>query len=70
MSHISQYDSQRIQCTGRRDSEFRETLRMEPNDVNNYANLAAIYTILNRLDEAEAVYSSRTSTSWRVSYCS
>jgi tetratricopeptide (TPR) repeat protein len=37
-------------------SEFREALRLEPNDVNNYSNLGVAYQNLNRLDEAEAVY--------------
>src|SRR5208282_3468846 len=36
--------------------EFREALRLEPNDVNNYENLEWAYRALNRLDEAEAVY--------------
>jgi len=36
--------------------EGRESLRLEPNDVTNYLNLANAYTNLNRLDEAEAVY--------------
>ncbi len=36
--------------------EHREALRLEPNDVFNYGNLAFDYTALNRLDEAEAVY--------------
>ena len=35
---------------------FREALRLEPNMVANYLNLAQTYVILNRLDEAEAVY--------------
>jgi tetratricopeptide (TPR) repeat protein len=37
-------------------SEFREALRLEPNNVNNYFNLGSAYQFLNRLDEAEAVY--------------
>jgi serine/threonine protein kinase/tetratricopeptide (TPR) repeat protein len=36
--------------------ESRESLRLEPNDVTNYLNLANAYTNLNRLDEAAAVY--------------
>jgi len=36
--------------------EYREALRLEPNSATNYANLAQIYLILNRLDEAEVVY--------------
>ncbi len=36
--------------------EFRPALRLEPNSVYNYLNLGWIYTTLNRLDEAEAVY--------------
>ena len=36
--------------------QHREALRLEPNDVFNYGNLAFDYTALNRLDEAEAVY--------------
>jgi tetratricopeptide (TPR) repeat protein len=36
--------------------EDREALRLEPNQVLNYSNLAAQYVNLNRLDEAEAVY--------------
>ena len=36
--------------------EWREALRLEPNMVANYLNLAQTYMILNRLDEAEAVY--------------
>jgi len=36
--------------------EGRQALRLEPNNVNNYANLGFFYTALNRLDEAEAVY--------------
>ena len=36
--------------------EFREALRLEPNNVVNYVNLGIAYTALNRLDEAEAVY--------------
>jgi Tfp pilus assembly protein PilF/predicted Ser/Thr protein kinase len=34
----------------------REALRLEPNDVLNYANLGLAYEMLNRFDEAEAVY--------------
>ena len=37
-------------------AESREALRLEPNDVLNYANLGLAYEELNRLDEAEAVY--------------
>jgi tetratricopeptide (TPR) repeat protein len=36
--------------------ETREALRLEQNDVLNYANLGNGYASLNRLDEAEAVY--------------
>jgi serine/threonine protein kinase len=36
--------------------EMREALRLEQNSVDNYALLGFAYTILNRLDEAEAVY--------------
>jgi class 3 adenylate cyclase/tetratricopeptide (TPR) repeat protein len=36
--------------------ECREAMRLEPNDVLNYANLGNAYANLNRLDEAEAVY--------------
>ena len=36
--------------------EARAAMRLEPNDVVNYANLIAGYVSLNRLDEAEAVY--------------
>ncbi len=35
--------------------EAQEAMRLEPNDVTNYANLGAGYENLNRLDEAEAV---------------
>ncbi|HKD63318.1 MAG TPA: protein kinase, partial [Candidatus Acidoferrales bacterium] len=37
-------------------SEARESLRLGPNNVNNYSNLGNVYMALNRLDEAEAVY--------------
>ena len=36
--------------------EFREALRLEPNNVSNYVNLGLAYKTFNRLDEAEAVY--------------
>ncbi|MGD0416218.1 MAG: winged helix-turn-helix domain-containing protein [Terriglobales bacterium] len=36
--------------------EFRDALRLEPNNVFNYLNLGSAYTALNRLDEADAVY--------------
>ncbi len=36
--------------------EFREALRLEPNNETNYLNLGLAYQCLNRLDEAEAVY--------------
>ena len=36
--------------------EDREAMRRDPNNWVSYANLAAAYTNLNRLDEAEAVY--------------
>lgn len=35
--------------------EYREALRLEPNNVNNYVGLGFTYMSLNRLDEAEAV---------------
>jgi len=35
--------------------EFREALRLEPDNGINYSNLAVAYMALNRLDEAEAV---------------
>ena len=37
-------------------SEHSEALRLEPNNVGNYANLGGTYQDLNRFDEAEAVY--------------
>jgi tetratricopeptide (TPR) repeat protein len=36
--------------------QTQEAMRLEPNSVINYNNLASLYTNLNRLDEAEAVY--------------
>ena len=36
--------------------EFREALRLDPNNVINYENLGIACAVLNRLDEAEAVY--------------
>jgi tetratricopeptide (TPR) repeat protein len=36
--------------------EHREAMRLEPNDVTNYINLGNAYMNLNRLDEAEAVF--------------
>jgi len=36
--------------------EWREALRLGPADMTNYINLGFAYTVLNRLDEAEAVY--------------
>jgi len=36
--------------------EFREAMRLEPNNVGNYLCLGLAYTAFNRLDEAEAVY--------------
>ena len=36
--------------------EFREAMRLEPNMVANYLNLGQAYMVLNRLEEAEAVY--------------
>ncbi len=36
--------------------EYREALRLDPNTIWNYGNLAAAYVNVNRLDEAEAVY--------------
>jgi len=40
----------------KRLTEFREALRLEPNQLLNYANLCVAYTSLDRLDEAETVY--------------
>jgi tetratricopeptide (TPR) repeat protein len=36
--------------------EHREALRLDPSNVANYVNLGQAYMVLNRLDEAEAVY--------------
>jgi tetratricopeptide (TPR) repeat protein/tRNA A-37 threonylcarbamoyl transferase component Bud32 len=36
--------------------EFRESLRLEPNNAGNYLCLGLAYMAFNRLDEAEAVY--------------
>ena len=36
--------------------ESREALQMEPNTVTNYQNLGVGYVILNRLEEAEAIF--------------
>jgi len=36
--------------------EFREELRLEPDNVRNYVDLGNVYRALDRLDEAEAVY--------------
>jgi tetratricopeptide (TPR) repeat protein/predicted Ser/Thr protein kinase len=36
--------------------QTQEATRLDPNSVINYNNLASLYTNLNRLDEAEAVY--------------
>ncbi len=36
--------------------EYREVIRLEPNDWATYASVAINYMNLNRLDEAEAVY--------------
>ncbi|MGO9258430.1 MAG: protein kinase domain-containing protein [Bryobacteraceae bacterium] len=36
--------------------EWREALRLDPNNAVNYLNLGQAYTVFNRLDEAEAVY--------------
>jgi len=36
--------------------EWREALRLEPNNWFNYGNLGLAYMVLNRLDEAEAVF--------------
>ena len=36
--------------------EWQEALRLGPADMYNYINLAVAYTVLNRLDEAEAVF--------------
>jgi len=41
---------------GKALEEYREALRLGPNDAVNYLNLGVAYTSLNRLDEAEAVY--------------
>jgi eukaryotic-like serine/threonine-protein kinase len=35
--------------------EYREALKLGPNDVTNYIDLASTYLILNRLDEAKSV---------------
>ncbi len=37
-------------------AESREALRLEPNDATNYGNTGNAFMVLNRLDEAEAVY--------------
>jgi tetratricopeptide (TPR) repeat protein/predicted Ser/Thr protein kinase len=37
-------------------SEYSESLRLNPNNVDNYLNLGGSYMLLNRLDEADAVY--------------
>ncbi len=37
-------------------AEHREALRLEPSNGNNYINLGEDYMVLNRLDEAEAVF--------------
>ena len=36
--------------------ESRRALRLQPNKAFNYLNLGVVYTALNRLDEAEAVF--------------
>jgi tetratricopeptide (TPR) repeat protein len=36
--------------------EWREALRLEPNNVGNYIDLGVAYTAFNRLDDAEAVF--------------
>jgi serine/threonine protein kinase/tetratricopeptide (TPR) repeat protein len=36
--------------------EFRAALRLDPNNATNYFNLGIACTVVNRLDEAEAVY--------------
>jgi len=36
--------------------EFREELRLEPDNVRNYVDLGNVYRALDRLDEAEALY--------------
>ncbi len=36
--------------------EWREALRLDPNNAVNYLTLSVAYTALNRLDEAEAVF--------------
>jgi tetratricopeptide (TPR) repeat protein/tRNA A-37 threonylcarbamoyl transferase component Bud32 len=36
--------------------EWREAVRLEPSNVANYINLGVAYTVLNRLDETEAVF--------------
>jgi DNA-binding winged helix-turn-helix (wHTH) protein/tetratricopeptide (TPR) repeat protein len=36
--------------------EYREALRLDPGNVNNYRNLSRAYRSLDRLDEAEAAY--------------
>src|SRR5271157_4474653 len=37
-------------------AEFREALRLAPSNGNNYINLGETYMVLNRPDEAEAVF--------------
>ena len=37
-------------------TEFQQTLRLEPDDVTNLANLGATYVNLDRLDEAKATF--------------
>jgi serine/threonine protein kinase/tetratricopeptide (TPR) repeat protein len=37
-------------------AEFQQTLRLEPDDVTNLANLGATYVNLDRLDEAKATF--------------
>jgi serine/threonine protein kinase/tetratricopeptide (TPR) repeat protein len=36
-------------------NEFREALRLQPDNVTNYGNLAGVYLNLDRMDEAKAV---------------
>jgi len=46
--YMGQYEQSLVQS--------REALRLEPEELHNYENLAAIYLNLNRLDDAQAVF--------------
>jgi tetratricopeptide (TPR) repeat protein len=50
--------------------ESREALPVHPSNQGNRLNLGIAYMTLNRVDEAEAVYSRRRRASWRASSCS